>query len=273
MNRRTPERFSRRDASSPDRKTVRALMRGIEVLGAFGQDVWLGNAELADRLRLPKATVSRLTRTLTDLGHLRYSRRRRQYRLGVGILALGYASFADVSIGDLARPRMQELADHMNGVVSLVARDGFNLIQLETCHSSTSMLSLRLEAGDQRTLLDTAFGRALIAALSSEERMRLLANLRESGESPSPEAFESLKHDIGSIMREGHCIALSRWQRDISTIAAPLRVAAGEPPLALGFACFARQFTRAQLREIVGPRLLRMVREIEAEALVSFDLA
>ena len=45
------------------------LARGLSVLKAFGPDNRpIGNAEIASRVDLPKATVSRLTFTLTELG-------------------------------------------------------------------------------------------------------------------------------------------------------------------------------------------------------------
>jgi hypothetical protein len=46
-----------------------ALARGIAVLRAFELDEqFLGNADIAARTGVPKATISRLTHTLTELG-------------------------------------------------------------------------------------------------------------------------------------------------------------------------------------------------------------
>ena len=54
-----------------DRKFVVALARGLEVLRAFTpSEGLLGNQEIAARTGLPKATVSRLTYTLTMLADL-----------------------------------------------------------------------------------------------------------------------------------------------------------------------------------------------------------
>ena len=69
-----------------DRHFVTALARGLEVLSCFRSgDKALGNQEIAQRCKLPKSTVSRLTSTLTKLGYLiqvedsgKYRRRPRQ---------------------------------------------------------------------------------------------------------------------------------------------------------------------------------------------------
>ena len=62
-----------------------ALARGLSVLRAFSPDNRpIGNAEIAARVGLPKATVSRLTFTLTELGYLNYNEDIERYSLGPG---------------------------------------------------------------------------------------------------------------------------------------------------------------------------------------------
>ena len=75
-----------------DRHFVTALARGLELLSCFRSgEKMLGNQELADRAKLPKSTVSRLTYTLTKLGYLQYDDEVGKYRLGTASLALGSA--------------------------------------------------------------------------------------------------------------------------------------------------------------------------------------
>src|ERR1041384_854808 len=65
-----------RPAVETDRKFVTALARGLEVLRAFTPaEGLLGNGEIAERTRLPKPTVSRLTYTITKLGYLSHVER------------------------------------------------------------------------------------------------------------------------------------------------------------------------------------------------------
>src|ERR1700685_2756530 len=68
--------------SGKNRNVIEPLARGLSILQAFTpQDRWLGNQEIAARVHLPNATVNRLMKTLTKLGYLSISPRRRQYRL------------------------------------------------------------------------------------------------------------------------------------------------------------------------------------------------
>ena len=115
-------------------QVVIALARGLNVLRSFRQgDRFLGNQEIAERTGLPKATVSRLTNTLTVLGYLNHSKRFNQYSLGTAVLSLGYSMLGNMDTLKSARPLMQELADSVEASVSLAARDGLHMVYLENC--------------------------------------------------------------------------------------------------------------------------------------------
>ena len=112
-----------------DRHFVTALARGLELLACFRSgEKLLGNQELAERSKLPKSTVSRLTYTLTKLGYLQYDDQIGKYRLGTATLALGSAMLSKLDIRQLARPMMQELADFSRATVSLGIRHPLTII-------------------------------------------------------------------------------------------------------------------------------------------------
>ena len=97
-----------------DRQFVTALARGLAILRAFeSSSELLGNIDIARRTGLPKATVSRLTHTLTRLGYLSCLGQREQYRLGASLMALGMAFFRANSFPQIVRPFLQNLADEV----------------------------------------------------------------------------------------------------------------------------------------------------------------
>lgn len=149
-----------------DRQIVTALARGLSVLRCFRQgDRFLGNQEIAERAGLPKATVSRLTHTLTVLGYLNHSKRFNQYSLGAAVLSLGHSMRGNLDILKSARPLMQELADHAEASVSLAARDGLHMVYLENCVASANMITLRIDVGARTRIANTAMGRALLCKI------------------------------------------------------------------------------------------------------------
>ena len=90
-----------------DRQFVAAIARGFDILHAFrAEDPILGNQELAERTTLPRATVSRLTHTITRLGYLEYLPRFGKYRLGLAAVPLGQLALANMGIRAVAFSRI-----------------------------------------------------------------------------------------------------------------------------------------------------------------------
>lgn len=249
-----------------DRRTVAALARGIGVITAFGAaDTWLGNAEIAGKSGLPKATVSRITSTLTQLGYLRYSGSLRKYRLGPAVLSLGYTALADLDVRKVARVTMQELADAYSGVVGLFARDGFQVMQLEACHSATSVLSFRLDERGGAPLLHTAFGQALLWSLREQERESVVRQLEDQVQDEGVGVRQRLGHTFAALQRDGYCVTYGRWQRDVNTIGVPVELQGFEQPLALGFTCLVGHPARVTLQTQIAPRLAAAAAKISRD--------
>src|SRR5690606_23634899 len=113
----TQETLLRQEAES-EARLVSALARGISILRAFTPSRHeLSAKELMQITGLPKPTLLRLLDTLCELELLRYSERLSRYVPGLGLLHLAAPVLARMTIRQLARPLMQELADHMRGQV------------------------------------------------------------------------------------------------------------------------------------------------------------
>ncbi|UDL92559.1 helix-turn-helix domain-containing protein [Mesorhizobium sp. PAMC28654] len=119
-----------------------SLVRGLGILRAFRPgDVSLGNQDIIARTGLPKATVSRITYTLSALGYLLYDKDLGRYSLGPATVALGYSALSSSAVVHLARPLMQPLADLTGAAVAIGTRDGLNglsgqLPLREPCHAA-----------------------------------------------------------------------------------------------------------------------------------------
>ncbi len=253
-----------RDNSRSDRSFVTALARGLEVLRAFTQtEGLLGNGEIAARTGLPKPTVSRLTYTLTKLGYLTAVERLGKYQLAPGALALGYSALANMRIRQVARPHMQELADYTRASVALGSRDRLNLMYVEHCRSQSSLM-LHLDLGARIPIATTAMGRALIAALPEHERDWLLDHIKRQDEDSWPKVRAGIETAIQDLATRGFVTSIGDWQRDVSAVGVPL--IAPDRTGIYSFNCGAPSFqlTRDQLENDIGPRLVHMVRNVEA---------
>jgi DNA-binding IclR family transcriptional regulator len=249
---------------SKDRNFVNALGRGLVVLEAFctGGTTWMSGMEVAERVGLPKPTTSRLLQALTGLGYLYYSARRRQYRLGVAVLSLGFAAREPFSINDLVRPYLKELADTYNVHASLAGRDRLDVIELEVCHSLNTLMTLRLEVGSRIPLAGTATGHALIAPLPPAEIDYLFLHLKERHQKHWDELRASIEKGRQEVAQDGFTTASASWNTDINGVAVPLIFPGGSPVYTLACGAPARHLPAAKQRAI-GQRLVAIAREIE----------
>jgi len=245
-----------------DRHFVTALARGLDVLSCFRSgEKMLGNQELADRTKLPKSTISRLTYTLTKLGYLQYDDHVGKYRLGTASLALGSAMLSKLDIRQYARPYMQELADFSHATVSLGMRDRLSMIYVENCRSQAA-LTLRLDVGARIPIALTAMGRAYLAETSSSERNDILERVRELDELKWPSIREGVNRSLEEYRTLGCCTSFGDWQPDVNAIAIAFRPANGSAILSINCGGPAFNLSPDFLLNEVKPRLLELVERL-----------
>lgn len=240
-----------------DRRFVVALARGLEVLRAFTpSEGLLGNQEIVARTGLPKTTVSRLTYTLTTLGYLTHLERLEKYQLAPGALAIGYSTLANM--------RIRQVANLTGASVALGTRDRFDAIYVEFCRGKTASM-LRLAMGSRIPIAATAMGRALIAGSPERDRQWLIRNLARREGKKSLKIRTGIERAVKDINGRGFSISVGEWQSDINAVGVPLAPADGSGVFAFNCGAPAFHFSRARLESEIGPRLLNMVRNIEAE--------
>jgi len=252
------------NAPTKDRKFVTALARGLEVLRAFQPgDGFLGNQEIARRTGLPKATVTRLTYTLTQLGYLTYSSRLERYQLGSGVLALGYATLANYGIRQVARPYMQVMADELDCAVSLGTRERLTMLYLESCRGSGAV-TLRLDVGSRIPIATTAMGRVFLAALPEGERDYLMGHIKNRAGSEWHTLRRQLEEAFDHYHRYGYVKTVGEWERDVNSIGVPL-VQAGNGDV-FAFNCGGPSFLlpEERLESELAPRLKQLVADVQS---------
>jgi DNA-binding IclR family transcriptional regulator len=253
-----------------DRHFVTALARGLELLACFRSgDKLLGNQELAERSKLPKSTVSRLTYTLTKLGYLQYDEQAGKYRLGTATLALGSAMLSRLDIRQMARPLMQELADFSHTMVSLGMRDRLSMIYVENCRSQAA-LTLRLDVGARIPVASTAMGRAYLAEISSNERNDILERVRDLDELAWPTLRDRVMRAVDEYRTLGCCTSFGDRQPDVNAIAIAFRPSENAAPLSINCGGPAFNLSPEFLLEEVRPRLIELVSQLRRPSIGHF---
>lgn len=247
-----------------DRQMITSLARGLEVLRAFNpEDGPLGNQELAERTGLPKATVSRITHTLTTLGYLDYIPRLSRYAVAPAVLSLGHACVAVAGIRSTALSHARELAEYADASVALGARDRLQMIYLDVVRGSNTV-AFSLDAGARVPIHRTAMGAAYMSALPPKERDFLMGAIEKSVGDDWPDIRARLETAFAAMKSDGFCTFEGTYERAINAVGAAVVQPNGT---VYAFTCSAPvfQFSPTRLRNDIGPRLAAMCSAVQAE--------
>lgn len=250
-----------------------SLANGLSIMKCFkvGEPA-LGNREFAERTGLSKATVSRLTYTLGELGFLKYDADQKRYRLGSATLSAGYPLLANMTIRQVARPWMKALADQAHGSVSLGMRDRCGMVYIETCRSHET-IAFRPDIGASLPLLDTAMGRAWLAGTSEAQRREVLQRIQSDDPVAWKKHGRAVQASLRNFAKAGACFSKGDWQHDIHAVAAPMGLVVDGETLVFTCGVPAVVLGRRTLEDDVAPALLHMVREVERAYLAQSDAA
>ena len=262
--------LARIEDTSGDRQFANALARGLEVLRAFApSDRALSNRELCDRTGLPKATVSRLTHTLTLLGYLSRGADQR-VSLGAGVLALGYPLLAGMPVRQVARPWLEQLARETRCTVNLATRDRLCAVYLDSCRADRGN-TFHPDIGSPLPLLTTAIGRTLVLARPAAEQAAILNRLKVDDPQRFRDERPLIDAERDAFRRRGWTHGTGQWSRrpGVHAVAMPLRQTLHTETVAINctlavHAGARRAADAARLVDEVVPAMLETARRIES---------
>lgn len=207
-----------------DRNFVTALARGLDVLRCFRpNETELTNNDIAVRTGLPKPTVSRLTHTLCKLDYLAVEPRTGAYRLGAGVIELGFGVLSGIGIGQRANDVLRELNQGPNSYITAALGERFqDKVIYVSVNQSVQDVSLTANVGARLPLFFSAIGRAILVVLSEEKRTALFEAARIKDptlEAARRKSFETAQREYQS---RGYCTGYGDWRKDVNGIAVPV---------------------------------------------------
>ncbi|MBA2965518.1 MULTISPECIES: helix-turn-helix domain-containing protein [Ramlibacter] len=240
---------------------VRVLARGLVLLQAFSpRNQPRSNGDLAELCALPKATVSRITATLTRLGYLDYLPGPAQYRLGYGALALGFGVLSTLDVRVRARAHMQRFAEQNDLLVVLAVRDRLAMVCQEVCRGRGA-LTIRVGVGSRLALPHSAMGRAWIASLPPAGYEALL---RELPPAYDPAALRPHFEEAATEIRaSGYCVTVSSLEPDVNSLGTLVDLPQAPGQYVLGCSVPAFRYPPERCRQEIGPRLLELRQAIQ----------
>lgn len=240
------------DSAPEDRYHVPALARGLQLLTQFNREQReLSGAELSRMLGLPRASVFRMLCTLEQGGFLERCPDGVSYKLGLGVLRLGFELLASMELTELGRPVIEELRERSGHSAHLVVRDGREVVFVAKVPGRNAMFH-SIQVGARLPAHATVLGRVLLADLSPAELAALYQDRSLSAYTAmTPTTLAELSARIAEDRARGYGVSMGGYETGISSIAAPVLNAQGRVVAAVSISMPHERIAEPQLAPLV----------------------
>ena len=203
------------------------MQRTLAILERLAADVdGLPLSTLADELDIPRSAAHRLLTELAELGYVRQSRDRGDYRLTTKLVSLGLTHLKLSGVTDLCQPIISRLATASGELARMGVVDVDHLTWVITAQGATSGLRYDPDAGIDARLSCTSSGLAWLLTLTDDEALELVT--REGWPRPGefglnaptgPSAFLKL---LRAARKQGYAITHETYRAGISSLGMPV---------------------------------------------------
>ena len=162
--------------------SVRALVRGLDILRFLNSRGAARPAEIATALDIPRSTVYRLLQTMEEAGYILFSSSDSRARVSPLASGLGDNSSARSKLCRIASPKMIQFTDEHMWPLDLSVYSDLGMIVEETTHWRSPVSIDRNMAGASLPMLRSSAGRAYLAFCDDKERDIILGLLAKEAD-------------------------------------------------------------------------------------------
>ena len=184
-------------------------------------------SDLMVQSNYPKATLYRLVQTLTHQGMLSLDPDTGTYALGVRLVRLAHAAWAQSSLAPIARPYLDELAAKTGETIHLAQMDLGQVLYVDT-RNAARPVEMFAQAGKVGPAYCTGVGKAMMAYLTFDALEAALA--RQSFHRHTDHTLasrEALLAELQAIRERGHAWDREEHEKGIICCAAPILTRTG----------------------------------------------
>ena len=186
------------------------------------QDVGMTYSEILAALDLPKSSVHRILKELTELGYVRFNPESKRYFGSLRLAAIGAEVMSHFQLREYIRPHLLKLHKETEHTTNLGILDGTRGVFVDKIESRDFGIKLFSEIGKTFPLHCTGLGKVLLAFSSEDILNELLSTPLESKTEKTITAPAKLRHELASIRKLGYALDNEEITRGIMCLAAPV---------------------------------------------------
>ena len=251
----------RKKGSEAPYRAVRSLRRGLMIIENLARHGWMRPAELSKATGIDRSSVYRLLQTLAELDYIDRREEDGAASLTSRIRELADGVRRDEVILDLARLHMASLTNAIQWPSDLALLNGGLVTIQESTHGLSPITFHRATIRQERSLFESALGRAIMTVLTPEELDMLMDIIAARGDFvPAREAVHDLLREYRKL---GYAWAAGAYDQNVSAIALGFR-GPNQVIGSLNIVFFRRVLSPAAAAERYLEPLRRCVSAIEA---------
>lgn len=204
--------------------TVQSIDRAFAVLRSLASGP-AGVSEIAERVSLPKSTVSRLLSTLEELGAVEQVTAGGEYRIGWTMIELSAAARPGRSLISLARPHLAELSRITGEAAGISIPDGTEMLYLDQL-TPDSELQVRDWTGHRIPMHAVPSGQVVLA-FDNEIAEQVMASPMRSFTPQTITSATALRKRLTSVRATGYAWCLREFAAEMNSVAAGVRATDG----------------------------------------------
>jgi DNA-binding IclR family transcriptional regulator len=243
--------------------TVGKALDVLDLVATAGRPVRF--TEVLAQSPYPKATVYRLLQTLTHQGLLAHDAERGTYALGVRLLRLAHAAWAQSSLAPVARRHVDSLAALTGETIHLAQLDQGQVLYVDK-RRATRPVEMFAQAGKVGPAYCTGVGKAMLAHLAPGALAAALA--QQSFHRFTPQTLtsrEALLAELADIRARGFALDREEHEPGIICVAAPILSRGGRVIGALSVTSTTARTTLDEMARL-APAIIGTAAQIAAEA-------
>ncbi|MCY1706211.1 IclR family transcriptional regulator [Pannonibacter sp. SL95] len=243
--------------------TVGKALDVLDMVARHGRPVRF--TELLGQGGYPKATLYRFLQTLTNQGMLAYDPEAQVYSLGVRLVRLAHAAWAQSSLAPIARPWLDRLSEELGETLHLAQLDQGQVLYVDK-RNAARPVDMFSQAGKVGPAYCTGVGKAMLAYLPEDRLEQALARQSFHAFTPGTLASrEALMAELKAIRQRGFAFDREEHEPGIICVAAPILSASGRAIGAMSITSTTQRNSLEDLEAFV-PRLREVAAAIAADA-------
>ncbi len=173
--------------------------------------------DVSQMLALPKSNVSRLLRSMRDVGLLDDAQDARGYRPGVLLLELGQTLRTTKSLLALADDAVRGICEQIGHTGYVSVLKGSEMIGLSH-HVGRNLLQVGVPLGQRLPADACSTGRALLAGMPSAQVRAVLGDRLSHHTPQSPRSFEDLFERLALVRERGYAESMEEAGKGIAAL-------------------------------------------------------